>query len=157
MGVSARDVAHDVGNLLLAFLMIAAYFGFSQFLIIWSGNLPEESAWYLRRQGGGWSYLVLSCVLLLYVLPFAWLLSRERKRSPRGVALLGVWLLVMRSVEVYWIVAPSLYGERLVIDPNAVAATLAIGGAWLFGYLWLRERWQLAAITDAANSTTANS
>lgn len=145
VAISPSDVAHDVGNLLLAFLMIAAYFAFSQYLIIWSGNLPEESAWFLLRQGGGWSYPVLGCVLLLYALPFAWLLSRDRKRSPRGVALLGVWLLVMRGVEVYWTIAPSLYGERFVIEPAAVAATLAIGGIWLFGYLWLLARCQTVA------------
>ena len=68
---------HDIGKLTLAFVMLFAYFSFSQWLIIWSGNLPDEISWYLHRIRGGWGYVILAIVLLHFALPFALLLSRE--------------------------------------------------------------------------------
>ena len=78
------DVLNDLGNLLLAFVMVATYFAFAQFLIIWSGNLPSETAWYVRRIAQGWQWMALGVVLLHFAVPFSMLLSREVKRTPRG-------------------------------------------------------------------------
>ena len=77
----SADIFNDLGNLLLAFLMVNAYFAFSQFLIIWSGNLPSEITWYLRRLNGGWQWLALAIVILHFALPFLMLLSRDQKRA----------------------------------------------------------------------------
>src|SRR6185295_18571390 len=74
------DQFHDLGKLMLAFVMLYAYFAFSQFLIVWSGNLPTETPWYLERLRGGWQYVAITVVLLQFALPFAVLLSRDVKR-----------------------------------------------------------------------------
>ena len=77
---------HDLGNLLLAFIMLWAYMSFSQFLIIWSGNLPEEIPWYLRRTHGGWQWVALVLIVFHFFLPFFVLLFRESKRQPQLAA-----------------------------------------------------------------------
>ncbi len=128
---------HDLGKLLLAFVMIWAYFAFSQFLIIWSGNLPEEITWYHVRLAGGWRLVGLALLLFHFVLPFLLLLSRDLKRQGRALALVAAAVLAMRYVDLYWMVAPSF--------PEAVAglqfhwldlaAPLAVGGLWLAEFL----------------------
>ena len=98
---------HDLGKLLLALVMVWAYFSFSQFLIIWAGNLPDEIPWYLERLHGGWRYIALALVLGHFALPFALLLSRDLKRNFKLLAGIAVFILVMRFVDLYWLVAPD--------------------------------------------------
>src|SRR6476659_9131888 len=87
---------HDLGKLLLALVMLWAYFAFSQFLIIWSGNLPEEIVWYIRRMHGGWGALIVTIAILHFAAPFLFLLSRGIKRDPGRLVLIAVLVLVMR-------------------------------------------------------------
>src|SRR6185503_4214167 len=82
----SRETVHDLGKLLFAFVMLWAYMALSQFLIIWSGNLPEEIPWYIRRLSGGWQYLALILVFFHFLLPFLLLLSRDVKRNARTLA-----------------------------------------------------------------------
>ncbi len=98
---------HDLGKLLLALVMIWAYFAFSQFLIIWAGNLPEEIPWYLERLNGGWQYVGLGLVIGHFALPFALLLSRDLKRNFKLLAAIAVFILFMRLVDLYWLVVFS--------------------------------------------------
>lgn len=128
---------HDLGKLLLAFVMIWAYFSFSQFLIIWSGNLPEEITWYKVRLAGGWKVVGLALLLFNFVLPFLLLLSRDLKRQGRALALVAATVLAMRYVDVYWLVAPSFPGAEsgLRFHPLDLAAPLAVGGLWLAEFL----------------------
>ena len=100
---------HDVGKLLLAFVMVWAYFSFSQLLVIWSGNLPEEIPWYLNRFAGGWQYIGVALVLLQFALPFALLLSRDLKRNFKLLRCVAVVVIVMRFVDLYWMVAPDFH------------------------------------------------
>ena len=86
------DQFHDIGKLMLAFVMLFAYFSFSQWLIIWAGNLPDEISWYLNRIRGGWGMVALAIILFHFALPFALLLSRERKRAGRRLIGLAVVL-----------------------------------------------------------------
>jgi hypothetical protein len=121
---------HDYGKLLLAFVMLWAYMGVSQLLIIWSGNLPEEVPWYLHRVQGGWKWVSISLVLLHFVLPFVLLLSRDFKRNARFLAGVSLMVLLMRWVDLYWLAAPTFHhhpaGHWLDI------ATMAgIGGIWV--------------------------
>ena len=97
---------HDLGKLLLTLVMVWAYFSFSQFLIIWAGNLPDEIPWYLTRINHGWQILALVLVFGHFALPFALLLSRDLKRSFKLLASIAVFVLIMRVVDVYWVVAP---------------------------------------------------
>ena len=83
---------HDHGKLMLAFVMLWAYFKFSQLLIIWAGNLPEEIPWYMRRLHGGWEYVGLFLVIFHFAIPFLFLLSRPFKRDPRKLVWLAAWI-----------------------------------------------------------------
>jgi hypothetical protein len=123
------DQFHDLGKLLLAFTMLWAYFNLSQFLITWSGNLPEEISWYLARTRGGWRIVTIGLVLIQFVLPFVILLSRTVKRRPTVLGLVAVGMLVARFVDVYWMVVPSFAGGGFHwLD---VAAFVAVGGVFV--------------------------
>lgn len=122
---------HDLGNLMLAFVLLWAYLSFSQFLIIWSGNLPEEIPWYLHRMGAGWQIVALILVLFHFAVPFLVLLSRRAKRFPEHLSKVAVWMLVMRFVDLFWQVQPSFGGSGFTIHWLDLAAPLAVGGVWL--------------------------
>jgi hypothetical protein len=98
---------HDLGKLLLAFVMFWAYLAFSQFLIIWSGNLPEEIPWYLERMRGVWGVVALLLVVGHFALPFALLLSRDLKRHSGLLAKVALFVIVMRLVDLIWLIAPT--------------------------------------------------
>src|SRR5208283_506015 len=101
------DFVHDHGKWMLAFTMVWAYFNFSQWLIIWAGNLPSEITFYLKRLSGGWGSIGLMLVLFHFVIPFAMLLSRPFKRNIRKLVWVAVLLLVMGSVDLFWIIEPN--------------------------------------------------
>ena len=98
---------HDLGKLLLAFVMLWAYLSFSQFLIIWSGNLPEEIPWYIARVSGAWGAVAIALVIGHFALPFALLLSAGLKKRSGRLAKVAVFILVMRYIDLVWLVAPS--------------------------------------------------
>lgn len=123
---------HDFGKMLLAFVMLWAYFAFSQFLIIWAGDLPEEITYYERRILGGLRWVSLALALLHFAVPFALLLPRANKRSPARLAAIAALLLVMRWVDAYWLVEPAFHPQRIVLHWLDAAAFLALGGVWLF-------------------------
>lgn len=132
---------HDLGKLLLAFVMLWAYFSFSQFLIIWSGNLPEEIPWYLHRLQGGWGAVAVLLLLGHFALPFLLLLSRDIKRRPRLLARLAIGLIVVRAVDLFWLVAPNFHEEGFHLHWLDVAAPLGLGAAWFALFLaQLRQR-----------------
>lgn len=122
---------HDVGNLLLAFLMVWVYFALSQFLIIWSGDLPEETVWYRDRLAGGWQWFVPAIAIGHFVVPFTMLLSRSVKRTPRHLAAVAGGLLLMRLVDLYWSVMPAFSPRRFAVHWLDFAALAAVGGVWL--------------------------
>jgi hypothetical protein len=98
---------HDLGKLMLAFVMLWAYLSFSQYLIIWSGNLPEEIPWYVQRVSGGWGYVAILLVVGHFMLPFALLLSRDLKRKSSTIAQIALFVLAMRLVDLIWLIAPT--------------------------------------------------
>jgi hypothetical protein len=98
---------HDLGKLLLAFVMLWAYLSFSQFLIIWAGNLPEEIPWYIQRVRGGWGVVAILLVVGHFMLPFALLLSRNLKRAAPVLAKVAIFVLAMRLIDLIWLVAPT--------------------------------------------------
>lgn len=121
---------NDLGNLLLAFVMIWAYLHYSQFLIIWSGNLPEEAPWYLARSRAGWGAVAGALVTFHFAIPFVLLLSRRTKRDPRRLAAVAVALLAMRFVDVHWLIVPA-FRPHPTADPLDLAAVAGVGGIWL--------------------------
>lgn len=128
---SEFPISRDLGNLLLAFTLFWAYISLSQYLIIWSANLPEETTFYLRRSSNGWN--VAGAVLMLgqFLLPFLALLSGKTKRNARTLARVAVWVLVMRVVDVYWIVVPSVRDGGVMPTVADVAAFVGIGIVWV--------------------------
>jgi len=119
---------------MLAFVMLWAYFALSQFLIIWSGNLPEEISWYLPRTRNGWQWVGLALIVFHFAVPFAILLSRDVKRRPTLLATFACAVLVMRIVDVFWLVRPSLV-PRLSVHWLDVAALVAVGGIWMWAFV----------------------
>jgi len=126
---------HDLGNLTLAFTMIWAYLSFSQFLIIWSGNLPETITWYTDRSRGGWQWVALLLFVLNFALPFALLLSRFTKRRIDALARVAIIILAMRLVDLFWVIAPKFHAEAFHVHWLDVAAPAGIGGAWVWFFL----------------------
>jgi hypothetical protein len=122
---------HDLGKLLFAFVMLWAYFSFSQFLIIWSGNLPEEIPWYLERLRGGWGAVAMLVLFGHFMLPFLLLLSRDLKRNPRILGNIAAGLLVMRLVDLLWIVAPREGQHGFPIHWLDVALPAGLGAIWM--------------------------
>ena len=141
-GVLGPRHFHDLGKLLLAFVMLWAYMAFSQFLIIWSGNLPEELPWYIDRIRGPWGVVALLLVVGHFALPFALLLSRDLKRHGKLLARVAVFIIVMRLVEVIWLVVPAFghgggEGEAhtTLVPPihwMNIAIPIGVAGIWIF-------------------------
>jgi hypothetical protein len=139
---------HDLGKLLLALVMLWSYFAFSQFLIIWSGNLPEEISWYLPRTKGAWGAIALVVVVLHFAFPFLFLLSRSLKRNPHKLVLVAVLILVMRLLDLLWMIAPNFTGEHFHVSWMDVVAPLAMGGLWLGVFGWQLGKRALVPIND---------
>jgi hypothetical protein len=123
---------HDLGKLLLAFTMLWAYLSFSQFLIIWSGNLPEEIPWYVRRTTGGWGYVAIALVVGHFGLPFVLLLSQDLKKRRRLLAGVAMFIIAMRLVDLIWLVAPEFRRSGFPIHWMNLAVPVGLTGIWLF-------------------------
>lgn len=139
---------HDWGNLLLTLVMLWTYFAFSQYLIIWSANLPEETTWYVARKHGGWGVIALVIVILQFAFPFMTLLSRATKTSPQKLALLAVLILAMRVVDVIWLVEPSFNPEHFHLSWMDLVAPIAMGGLWIATFSWQLQQRGLIPIND---------
>ena len=141
---------HDLGKLMLAFVMLWAYFNFSQYLIIYSGNLVEEIPYYIDRTTGGWEYVALALVVFHFAAPFMLLLSRDLKRNAPRLVLLAVAILIMRFVDLFFLVSPDFdpsginrhvmpageaHGARVFVHWLDLAALIGIGGVWLWAFL----------------------
>ncbi len=124
------EQVHDHGKFMLAFIMVWAYFSFSQWLIIWAGNLPEEITWYMRRLNGGWGYVGLLLVLFHFAVPFVLLISRSFKRNITRLVWLAVWLLLMRYVDLFWVIEPN-FSVTFNLTWLDLAVPIAMGGLWL--------------------------
>ena len=130
-GVLQPRHIHDMSKLLLAFLMLWAYFDFSQLLIIWSGNQPEEISFYFSRLHSQWGVVAVIVVVFHFFVPFFLLLSRDLKRNPKVLPAVAIWLILMRLVDLFWMIRPEFTARAL---PNIwdLAAALALGGLWFF-------------------------
>jgi hypothetical protein len=126
---------HDLGNLMLAFVMLWTYMSLSQFLITWSGNLPEEVPWYLRRTEGGWNLVSGMVILFHFVVPFLVLLSRGNKRNIEILAKVAAGLFAMRAVELLWQMMPGLPGAGFGTFVWFVVGFFGVGGLWLALFL----------------------
>src|SRR6185503_4904220 len=138
----------DWGNLLLTLVMLWTYFAFSQYLIIWSGNLAEETTWYIARKHGGWGVIAIAIVILQFVFPFLALLSRASKRSAEKLAMLAVLILVMRVLDVIWLIEPAFHREQFHLSWMDIVAPIGIGGLWLATFAWQLQKRALVPLND---------
>lgn len=148
------DIYNDLGNFLLGFVSFWAYIAFSQYLIIWSGNLPEEITWYIVRTEGGWQYIALALVIFHFALPFAVLLARSVKRRAQVLTVIAVFILLMRYVDLFWLTMPALR-PTLSVHWLDVVIPLAIGGFWLASFAWYLKRKPLLALHDPRSEKVA--
>jgi hypothetical protein len=132
---------HALGKLLLAFFAFWAYIAFSQYMLIWIANLPEEVPWYLQRNSTGWLAVGIFLALFHFVVPFFVLLSRDLKRTPRRLAVMAVWALVVHYVDVYWVMMLAASPDAPRPHWTDLTALVGIGAAALAFALWrLRGR-----------------
>jgi hypothetical protein len=146
--VIGAEQFHDLGKLMLAFVMLWAYFAFSQFLIIWSANLPEEIPWYLHRLRGGWQVIGIGIIVFHFLLPFLVLLSRDVKQRPGALALVALSMIVVRFVDLFWLVTPAFHPAGFFIHWMDVVTPVGVGGIWLAAFIWQLKGRPLVAIND---------
>ncbi|HTB14884.1 MAG TPA: hypothetical protein VK752_25100 [Bryobacteraceae bacterium] len=139
---------HDLGNMMFAFMVLWAYLSFSQFLIIWAGNLPDEIPWYLRRLRGGWGSVALTLVVFHFATPFVLLLMRKTKRHAQRLIKVCVLIILIRVLDVYWVVKPAFYDQQLSIYWLDFVAPLALGGLWLALFFWQLSSRPLVPLQD---------
>ena len=180
-GVVSIPIFHDLGNLLMAFTMLWAYIHFSQFLLIWGANIPEEATYYVARTQAGWKYLVLFMIVFHFFIPFVLLLWRRTKRNVRALAAVATWIVALRLVDLFWLLGPSFAHEtsahasrqvaQAAADGHAAPATqqvaetvvhhggwwhawmfpaaaAAIGGLFVFAFVWQLKRRPLLPLHD---------
>jgi hypothetical protein len=128
----------DLGNFLLGFVLLWAYFAYSQFVITWSTDIPEEGIWYYHRTQGGWQTVALVLVALHFVLPFALLLLPSVKRNLRWLSAVALLLFLMRSVDLYWLIGPAFSPTGVDFHWLDLALWVALGGGWV---AWVSRQW----------------
>ena len=139
--IVAASHFHDLGNLMLAFVMLWAYFSFSQYLIIWSGNLPAEIGWYLHRLQTGWRAVGLVLILFHFAAPFIVLLSRTVKREPELLVKVAAGILIVRLVDLFWLIAPEFHQGGISVSWLDIVLPVTLGSLWLTCFVWqLRGR-----------------
>ncbi|MEZ6090759.1 MAG: hypothetical protein R3C05_22605 [Pirellulaceae bacterium] len=109
---------HDLGKFTFGFVVFWAYIAFSQYMLIWYANIPEETVWMLHRQGEGlqgWSWISISLVLLHWLVPFFAVMSRHMRRWPKWMAMWGLYILLMHYVDLYWVIMPEAGHENYLV------------------------------------------
>jgi len=129
--VTTPQAYNDLGNLLLAFVMLWAYMSFSQYLITWSGNLAEEIPWYLKRSVNGWRPVAIALIVFHFFVPFFLLLSQDRKRKIEALKKVAIAILFMRCVDQIWLILPAFEAKNILVFWSVIPAFVGIGGIWL--------------------------
>jgi len=153
--ILGRRHFHDFGKLMLALVMVWAYFNFSQYLIIFSGNLPEETVWFIKRSTGGWGWMAWGLILFHFAAPFLILLQQDLKRKPKRLAMVAAFILFMRLVDMYFLIGPSpRIGEHsglsvpFTISWLDIVAPIAVGGFWVAYFINQLTKRPLVPVMD---------
>jgi hypothetical protein len=139
-GVITPRQYHDVGNMMFAFTILWTYMSFSQFVIIWSGNLPEETFWYLDRGGPGWLPVSFILAAFNFVLPFVFMLIANNKRNPDRLKKIAFWVFTVRAIDYYWQIGPTFRDSALDLHWLDAATFVGVGGLWLAVFFTLLKR-----------------
>jgi hypothetical protein len=147
-GALTTLIYHQLGNLLLTFVLFWTYVSFGQLLIVYSANLPQEIKWYLHRIAGTWKIVVAIIAGLHFFVPFFLLLFRVMKKNPRYLVTIAAMLFLVHIIAVYWLVVPSFHQNGVEVNWLDVAAPIGIGGVWVAAFLWLLARAPLMPRND---------
>ncbi|MBX7165850.1 MAG: quinol:cytochrome C oxidoreductase [Pirellulales bacterium] len=139
---------HDLGKFMFGFVVFWAYIGFSQLMLIWYANIPEELVFYRMRWQGGWEYISLALLFGHFFIPFLGLVSRHVKRSRFGLAFWATWLLVMHWLDLYWLVMPNLDSNRVPWSLMDATCMLGVGGLFVAAFAWLASDRSLVPVRD---------
>ena len=139
---------NDLGNILLAFVMLWAYLSFDQLIITWGGNLKEEIPWYMQRAFGGWAPVGVALIVLHFFVPFLLLLQRGVKRRLRVLSIVAGWMVLLTLVDIYWIVVPSWEKLAPRVHFTDIFAVLGIGGLWVAAFAWQLKKLPLLPLHD---------
>lgn len=145
---ATRQQYNDLGNLLLTFVILWAYLQFSQFLIIWQGNLKDEIPWYKTRVFGGWAPVAVALLVLHFCVPFGMLLQRPVKRVLRPLSKVAALLIFVSALDVYWIVIPGFEPDGPHFHPTDFLVWIALGGFWLGAFCWRLKQLPLLPLHD---------
>lgn len=128
---------HDLGKLLLTFVMLWAYLSFSQLLLIWAGNLTQEIPWYLRRWHGGWTWIGVALIVFHFFIPFFLLLSQDLKRNAKALGALAAFMLLVRALDLYWVTVPEFSPAGVFhFHWMHIVVPIGIGGLWVSVFAW---------------------
>lgn len=145
---------HDLGKLMLALVMVWAYFNFSQFLIVWAGNIPEEAEWWLVRMKGGWGWIGAVLIFFHFAFPFVVLFQQDFKRHAWRLGSLAAFILVMRLVDMFYLIGPSnrvsggVEQGAFIVSWMDFVAPIAVGGIWLWWFFGELMKRPLAPYRD---------
>jgi hypothetical protein len=139
---------HDLGKLLFAFIMLWAYFDFSQLLIIWSGNQPEEITFYMSRLHNSWGVVAVFVLLFHFFVPFFVLLSSDVKRSAKLLPKVAMWMIFMRLVDLFWMTRPEFSKGSVVFSWLDLVLPVALVGIWLAYFAFNLKQQPLLPLGD---------
>jgi len=145
-GAVGTEHFHDLGKLLFAFTAFWAYIGYSQYFLIWYGNIPEETVWFRGRLHGPWLWVSVALAIGHFLVPFFFLMPRAVKRNATALAAAAVWLLLMHLVDVVWLVVPSAPAGGRTLP--LLGALLAVGGLFLAVFGWGLRRHPVLPLGD---------
>ena len=147
-GVVTMEHFQDLGKLMFAFVVFWAYIAFSQFMLQWYANIPEEANWFAERLNHGWLPLSRALVVGHFVVPFFFLLLRDVKRHRIGLWVSALWLLLMEWLDLYWLIMPGLYHEGPRLHLLDVLTFLALGLLFVGALAWTLRRRALVPVND---------
>ena len=139
---------HDLGKLLFAFVVFWGYIAFSQYMLIWYANIPEETEWYLVRQTGAWHWVTVGLLFGHLLIPFFGMISREVKRRRMLLGFWAAWMLVWHWIDMYWLVMPSFDGTQPTFGLIDVCCLVGLDAIWGAGLLRLAANRPLVAAGD---------
>ncbi|RLE25998.1 MAG: quinol:cytochrome C oxidoreductase [Acidobacteria bacterium] len=147
-GIVTVEHYHDLGKLLFGFVVFWAYIAFSQYMLYWYGNIPEETVWYLTRQTGNWTGISVALLFGHFVIPFLALVSRFPKRRPRLLVLAALWMLAMHWLDLYYLVGPEFHPEGASIGLMDILCFLGMGGLFFLVLAWRLRKIALVPVGD---------
>lgn len=146
-GLITEEHVHDLAKMLKGFTVFWAYIAFSQFMLIWYANLPEETVYYLHRSHGGWMQISLSLLIFRFVVPFVSLLPRWAKRTPQHLVIICCLILIMQYVDLFWVVYPN-YKDYVVFSWQEIGVFVGFLGGFLFLVTRFLSKHNLIPIKD---------